>query len=809
MNAIVPTITTRVAESDGGGISASAKFIDENYDGDYINIRNATKKEIEAYNGGKPDLIAESIARSIYNVGMAGLALKDLNSKTYHESKPAELTYNLLTNHKDLYDLARNKAEALGEEALKKFDTGFENCKRAKVLREIYQKGRAAKYKLALYKDDKLVSPEGKIYKITDAEQKALEKDAMIFDVLVHAAQNQPKIHDKNLEAKQIVAQGQLDMMNYPPEKMGSFMESKQVYAGWLMEKDHDSFIDALSDDEAMKVALEKGTNEQEIRAYAEFEYFKNQLKAHPEMAQKTPEFIKKMTSLKMAIIGIEAKDKSVASVRAVTESPEIAEGFFNSITDPNFAQHCIGFLEEKDPVAATAPSYYFLRRKEDIDYSLSNYDQGSPYKYTKGLFMPETDGSGMLMDFKSAETNQRFKDIQKEIDSIKIDIPEGLTETDVAMATMGLFFNPDLMLKSFNEVKNMGGSTMRASGTNSVDVQYALENFFQNSLSNDKRANMHDSRKYVPGARRECQKVMEEYAKGNHKPFIDAVHRSFQTCYNRIKTTTQFGDERFAFCAQTIASDILILQREGYQFTDQELEVCNTMLTIYNTVKEKSKLEKELFEDTANHCYANQGKLGDNPAFKEKVDKFIKLEALQQNAEASVRSLHGAITITRNLEADERTFLERELTIAEQGFLYQDKMMDAIFQSSINGTEKYNNLLNQTYSEFLTHLSNDSVNYYIGNGSVNVDYRFKNIIDHISSINTNQNFVGIEYNRIKAEINQFVANYNEIRNNPNYKHEDLIPLLDQAHRVSDIADSYTESGLDKNDFFDSVTSAL
>lgn len=51
MNAIVPTITTRVAESDGGGISASAKFIDENYDGDYINIRNATKKGyIEAHN---------------------------------------------------------------------------------------------------------------------------------------------------------------------------------------------------------------------------------------------------------------------------------------------------------------------------------------------------------------------------------------------------------------------------------------------------------------------------------------------------------------------------------------------------------------------------------------------------------------------------------------------------------------------------------------------------------------------------------------------------------------------------------------
>ncbi len=326
-----------------------------------------------------------------------------------------------------------------------------------------------------------------------------------------------------------------------------------------------------------------------------------------------------------------------------------------------------------------------------------------------EAVFAPKANGSKMAKLSGNEETIARINQIQKEAEAIEIPT-DTLNEKEVSFAVFSEFIKPEYIETSFIESTFGPGSSLPA-GFNAYDG--GITNFFQNTVGNDSRENMHYSRLYSAKARTGAKELIEKFKNGDKQPLADSMKLAFSNCLGVAKTGVDVRSQTnlMKYTSVIELHDILCSEKfKGLvKFTEEEEQFVDFFRAQKKIVDEYRSLREEIYHDAVMKATTGADIKSDR-ALQDKIVQYNARAYFIERQKAYLTDYNYAMAakvggLAGGSEANKRKMFE-----FERNFLYNPdaymKELEEHFRGredefvSINNIDSYLELPEALYKE-------------------------------------------------------------------------------------------------------------
>lgn len=473
---------------------------------------------------------------------------------------------------------------------------------------------------------------------------------------------------------------------------------------------------------------------------------------------------------------------------------------YFSSLSPEELEKQLAVYEQDSDP--DVTERFEDLKRNEQQNRLLRKKTEDPAGEYLRGLFAPETDSSGVRLKFADRDFENSIKNIQAEIDSVKIPVPEGFdskedAENAITCAVIGEFLRDDLIASTFDEMKRR-----EASGGSSIPrymdkTTGAKESFFVNVVDNDdERENMHVSRFVVPNARRSVAELSRMYSEGNKQPLANAVLNAFNSCYDRLVGSYQKGSQLYMFCIKTMNDCVKLLDSNALKGTVEIPEEKRRMLNYLSGEKEffaeEYALKKELTENLHAQTFQPSGsKPMADPVFRAKTERLLAIGYIHARTFFDLQNADSIYGRLNNAELKNRAFVSRGLTAFEQlQNTDREALIEAVIEKYVRTeSEEYVKIYNDDAPQMLSDITSFTMECgeYKNTKDVPllVEYTLKCCKNYI------REHPQPEYAPITAAMQNALADYSVMRAENRNNIEDMEAVLPALKAINNAIDAF------------------
>ena len=403
-------------------------------------------------------------------------------------------------------------------------------------------------------------------------------------------------------------------------------------------------------------------------------------------------------------------EDRSAEAIRAYEESirkkptREMAKAirFVQDLEEPRRTP----ILDAVQKMASKAQNFDYLEKSFANTYatvlasgtvkSVRNLD-GLGDAYFKGLFAAKTDPSGMMFDgIRETRllTIEQLRQIQKKTDEIVIQPNEAASEGLIPYIVMGKFFTRE----------NLEGMKAHLFGTGSTTpvgfdtVIAAKSNFFENTIINDERMNMHAVRSFAPAARSAAKDIVD--AKNT-----DAIKESLSSCFRNLYSQA-IGSYSITYAAWNYSvhkiNDFLDeIKKSGIDtkdlgITKEQLRNVEALNAVRDLQEQHASLKKELYQAADEFIVSGHDKSKSpftNPELNAKLlDEYVLRRAISRIS-VSIQGVSSSTELSGPV-VSERLRNDRDLTQDELEYFYDPQGYLNKVREEVVGLEGYKDYL-------------------------------------------------------------------------------------------------------------------
>lgn len=429
-----------------------------------------------------------------------------------------------------------------------------------------------------------------------------------------------------------------------------------------------------LGDSESKIVDTIKITKN-DIISYRNAQYLSNAVKNAKFTGTPTEVKFKKAVAIERVKSG-NYKKYNLDTLKEITEfSIKVAESgehiFNGGLQD---------FSNEEKEVIASQLNITTIGNYMDAIKAIASEKKTHKHVYTpgslvfKGIFNPKIDGSGFVKLKGTPETIEKIKRIQKEAEGIVIPT-DTFSEKEASYIVFSEFIKPEYISKGYTDSVAGPGSSL-PEGFDAYDG--GLTNFFQNTVGNDERDNMHYSRLYSAQARKDAIELIEKFKNGDKQPLADSMKLAFTNCLGVAKTGLDPTIETNLTKYTSVIDLYDVLQDDKFKglvsFSEEERQFVEFFRQEKKIVDEFKTLKEEIIhESVMKQANGNSDLKSD----RELQGKIIKLNArtyFLDRQQTYINAYNEAMAakfgaLKSGTEANKRPMFE-----IEKNFLYDPK---------------------------------------------------------------------------------------------------------------------------------------
>jgi len=317
-------------------------------------------------------------------------------------------------------------------------------------------------------------------------------------------------------------------------------------------------------------------------------------------------------------------------------------------------------------------PHYYKAAFAVTAESVISN-NRGIGDAYFDGLFAATPDSSKMYYGEDNPNvqgavlTWKEIRDKQEETNSITIQPNESVSKDLVPFVVMGKFFTSE-NLDGMKTYLFTPGSTI-PKGFNAV--LGSKSNFYDNTLKDDDRINMHAVRLFAPDARRAAKDIIESRNKTE-------IYNALSNCFNEMFRQVYGSHSIESYCTwlmpvRKINEFLGEIEKNGIKpeelnISKAQLDSVKVMTAIYDLQQRHAKLKAELMKTAEEFVYSDDDpskNIYENPELMEKLQEELVLKRAISRIQKGIQGVISSYD-PAGPQAEERLLPTRELSEEE-----------------------------------------------------------------------------------------------------------------------------------------------